>query len=428
MIGDGARLLFFPVTIHTDSPAGDLSRLRIDRDAAPRRRWLPWLVLVVLLAAGAAVYPTARAYLNERRAPEVDVARATQVITTPGGSTDLPVLVATGYVVARHSSDVGVKTGGRLAHAQVRGRDPRPEGRGHRGDRARGHRRAARGVAPHGRRGRGAARAGGRVARRRPAQPRSPARARQGRHHDGPGADRRAGGGRGVDRARHVGGSRDCQRARARAGSPKKRSRTRTSARPSTASSSRSARRSGRRCRRSASRGRPRAKAARSRRSPISTSSRCRPRSAKTASPSWCREMPAEVKLQAYQDQVYKGRLRQIFPSADRAKAIVEVRVSILNPDGHVKPEMSASVTFQEKRANAIRSTSDADQVASRSAIWREPGADRVGAEAGGRRAERTVLRLGGDRGQRDAAPRDARRRASRPDRSPQRRGARARR
>ena len=40
--------------------------------------------------------------------------------------------------------------------------------------------------------------------------------------------------------------------------------------------------------------------------------------------------MPAEVKLQAYQDQIYSGRLRQIFPSADRAKAIVEVRVTIL--------------------------------------------------------------------------------------------------
>ena len=62
--------------------------------------------------------------------------------------------------------------------------------------------------------------------------------------------------------------------------------------------------------------------------------------------------MPAEVKLQAYQDQVYKGRLRQIFPSADRAKAIVEVRVTILNADQHVKPEMTASVTFQEIRAN----------------------------------------------------------------------------
>jgi RND family efflux transporter MFP subunit len=70
--------------------------------------------------------------------------------------------------------------------------------------------------------------------------------------------------------------------------------------------------------------------------------------------------MPAEVKLQAYQDQIYKGRLRQIFPSADRAKAIVEVRVTILDADLHVKPEMSASVTFQEKRkADASAAPSD---------------------------------------------------------------------
>ncbi len=51
----------------------------------------------------------------ERRAPEVEIGHATQVVTTAGGSTDLPVLVASGYVVARHSSDVGVKTGGRIA-------------------------------------------------------------------------------------------------------------------------------------------------------------------------------------------------------------------------------------------------------------------------------------------------------------------------
>jgi HlyD family secretion protein len=78
--------------------------------------------------------------------------------------------------------------------------------------------------------------------------------------------------------------------------------------------------------------------------------------------------MPAEVKLQAYPDQIYKGRLRQIFPSADRAKAIVEVRVTILNADAHVKPEMTASVTFQEKRATGARSASDARQVGTGSA------------------------------------------------------------
>jgi len=61
--------------------------------------------------------------------------------------------------------------------------------------------------------------------------------------------------------------------------------------------------------------------------------------------------MPAEVKLQAYPDKAYRGRLRQIFPSADRAKSIVEVRVSIVDADASVKPEMTASVTFQEKNA-----------------------------------------------------------------------------
>jgi hypothetical protein len=61
--------------------------------------------------------------------------------------------------------------------------------------------------------------------------------------------------------------------------------------------------------------------------------------------------MPATVKLQAYQARGFSGRLREIFPSADRAKAIVEVRVSILDADADVKPEMTASVTFEEPPA-----------------------------------------------------------------------------
>jgi len=71
--------------------------------------------------------------------------------------------------------------------------------------------------------------------------------------------------------------------------------------------------------------------------------------------------MAAEVKLQAYQDEVYKARVRQIFPSADRAKSIVEVRVTILNADARVKPEMSASVTFQESRGTGVRPGSDSN-------------------------------------------------------------------
>src|SRR5204862_2034567 len=103
------------VSIHPETSPTDLSRLRIDRDEPSRRRWLPWVVLLLIGAAAAAAYPSARSYVAERRAPEVDVARVTQVVAARGGSTALPVLVASGYVVARHSSDVGVKAGGRIA-------------------------------------------------------------------------------------------------------------------------------------------------------------------------------------------------------------------------------------------------------------------------------------------------------------------------
>src|SRR5690242_874807 len=61
------------------------------------------------------LYPRVRAYVAVRQAPEVDVARVMLLVNAPGSVSARPVLVATGYVVARHSSDVGVKTGGRLA-------------------------------------------------------------------------------------------------------------------------------------------------------------------------------------------------------------------------------------------------------------------------------------------------------------------------
>jgi hypothetical protein len=107
------------VTIHTDSPAGDLSRLRIDRDAGPRRPWVTWAVLAILVAAGVVLYPSARAYVAERRAPEVEIGHATQVVTTAGGSTDLPVLVAS--VRGRPAQQRrGREDGGRIARS-VRG-------------------------------------------------------------------------------------------------------------------------------------------------------------------------------------------------------------------------------------------------------------------------------------------------------------------
>jgi len=82
---------------------------------------------------------------------------------------------------------------------------------------------------------------------------------------------------------------------------------------------------------------------------------------AETSVAKLARGLPAAVKLQAYPDAEFQGRVREIFPSADRAKAIVEVRVTIVNPTPDVKPELTASVTFQQpQQARTASATENA--------------------------------------------------------------------
>jgi RND family efflux transporter MFP subunit len=57
---------------------------------------------------------------------------------------------------------------------------------------------------------------------------------------------------------------------------------------------------------------------------------------------------PAEVTAEAIPDRRYKAVLRQVIPTADRTKATVMVKVTILDKDKDLKPEMSAKVTFLE--------------------------------------------------------------------------------
>jgi len=59
-------------------------------------------------------------------------------------------------------------------------------------------------------------------------------------------------------------------------------------------------------------------------------------------------EQPAEVTVEAFPDRTYRAVLRQIIPTADRTKATVMVKVTILDEDADLKPEMSARVTFRE--------------------------------------------------------------------------------
>jgi RND family efflux transporter MFP subunit len=63
---------------------------------------------------------------------------------------------------------------------------------------------------------------------------------------------------------------------------------------------------------------------------------------------------PAEVTVDAFPGRKWRGILRQIIPTADRAKAIVQVKVKIMNPDERLLPEMSASASFlQNERSEA---------------------------------------------------------------------------
>ena len=63
---------------------------------------------------------------------------------------------------------------------------------------------------------------------------------------------------------------------------------------------------------------------------------------------------PAEVMVDAFPNRKWRGVLKQIIPTADRAKAIVQVKVKILNPDEGLLPEMSATVNFlQSERSEA---------------------------------------------------------------------------
>jgi RND family efflux transporter MFP subunit len=66
---------------------------------------------------------------------------------------------------------------------------------------------------------------------------------------------------------------------------------------------------------------------------------------------------PAEVTVEAFPDRRYRAVLRQVIPTADRTKATVQVKVTILDKDADLKPEMSSKVTFLEPQAPAVAGT-----------------------------------------------------------------------
>ncbi len=52
------------------------------------------------------------------------------------------------------------------------------------------------------------------------------------------------------------------------------------------------------------------------------------------------------ITTDAYPDRKYKGFVEQVSPEADRAKATVQVKVKVENPDGYLRPDMNSTVVF----------------------------------------------------------------------------------
>jgi len=62
------------------------------------------------------------------------------------------------------------------------------------------------------------------------------------------------------------------------------------------------------------------------------------------------------VMVDAYPDLKWDGEIAEISPQANRAKATVQVKVQILNPDSHLRPDMNATVKFladEDKHPNS---------------------------------------------------------------------------
>jgi RND family efflux transporter MFP subunit len=71
---------------------------------------------------------------------------------------------------------------------------------------------------------------------------------------------------------------------------------------------------------------------------------------------------PADIQVQAIPGHTYKGVLRQVIPTADRTKATVTVKVSILDKDKLLRPEMSCNVTFLQPQAKRTQDVNAAAQ------------------------------------------------------------------
>ena len=97
-----------------------------------------------------------------------------------------------------------------------------------------------------------------------------------------------------------------------------------------------------------------------------------------------------EIVLDAYPDVRYPGYVAKIVPTADRAKATVQVKVAFRSYDARVLPEMSAKVHFLPRAARGVGAGADTQPVlvVPASAVAERNGRSVVYVVEGGRAVE----------------------------------------
>ncbi len=104
---------------------------------------------------------------------------------------------------------------------------------------------------------------------------------------------------------------------------------------------------------------------------------------------------PAVIRVDAVPGREYHGRLRQIVPTADRQRAVVEVKVTIDDRDDRILPDMSCNVTFLDEDAGEESAAAGQPTVvAPKASVLQDAEGPHVFLVVGGR-VRRTAVELG---------------------------------
>ena len=97
------------------------------------------------------------------------------------------------------------------------------------------------------------------------------------------------------------------------------------------------------------------------------------------------------ITLDAYPDTSFSGGVRQVVPTADRQKATVQVKVSILDHDPRILPEMGAKVEFVRAEGGTAEAAAPRRVLVPSAAVAGSGAEARVWIVSGGRVSSRAV-------------------------------------